>query len=126
MTNRFLSIMYRLKFYGVTVLLIIIAIWGWNSRVDPAVHYARIEANARPLQQSLEAYRKLHHTYPQNLDALVPAFIPSIPEPDSGGYKWGYTLLKASSYELYVQKQQAYDGYVYYSTHGKWYEDLDS
>jgi len=56
---------------------------------------SRIEESKRraePIVTALEAYLANHGAFPERLDALVPRYMQSIPDPTAGSRKWHYSV----------------------------------
>ena len=79
-----------------------------------------IKAQAKPIIEAIEKYKKDNGKYPENLSDLVPKYIPSIKNPNLGVKKWKYVRffgdkryapnLRGEGYELTVfERDDSYE-----------------
>jgi hypothetical protein len=76
--------------------------------------------------RALRAYYSDHDAFPDDLDALVPTYLPSIPKPTAGSRCWRYTVEPDKQvFSLQFSTPSGYPSmnYCSFRKDAEWYED---
>jgi hypothetical protein len=76
----------RRRFYilgGLLIIALQVSVFAGHFGVRSAC-FAQTRSRARPVIAAVEAYRQEHDRYPQELDAVIPAYLPSLPSAACG------------------------------------------
>ena len=73
------------------------------------------------VQSALEEYRTQNGSYPTDLQTLVPAWLPKIPQPTVGQKRWKYEVFKnGASYSISVQISSSSDPLLQATSESGW------
>jgi len=83
---------------------------------------AETELRGKRIVAAVERYRRQYRFYPEDLDALTPRYLPTIPAPTVGDRVWRYATVDAgSAFHLWVEgKAGGNRSYLFDSAKRQW------
>jgi hypothetical protein len=95
--------------------------WNWSSsKKSESIQLGN------KIIKALRSYRSDHGCFPDNLEALVPAYLPTIPNPTAGVRRWAYFVEPdKQTFRLQFSTRDGYPSMNYCSflKDAEWYED---